>query len=41
MIRDGHIQPEAIISHRMKLEDALEGYRLFQAREAMKVVLTP
>jgi threonine dehydrogenase-like Zn-dependent dehydrogenase len=41
MIRDGHIQPEAIISHRMKLDDALEGYRLFQSREAMKVVLTP
>ena len=41
MIRDGHINPEAIISHRMKLDDALEGYRLFQAREAMKVVLTP
>jgi threonine dehydrogenase-like Zn-dependent dehydrogenase len=41
MVRKGHIHPESIISHRMKLDDALEGYRLFQQREAMKVVLTP
>jgi len=41
MVRKGQIKPEAIISHRMKLDQALEGYRLFQQREAMKVVLTP
>jgi threonine dehydrogenase-like Zn-dependent dehydrogenase len=41
MVREDKIHPEAIISHRMKLDDALEGYRLFGAREAMKVVLTP
>jgi threonine dehydrogenase-like Zn-dependent dehydrogenase len=41
MVRKGQIHPEAIISHRMKLDQALEGYRLFQEREAMKVVLTP
>jgi len=41
MIEDGTLDPESIISHRFKLDDALEGYRLFQAREAMKVVLTP
>jgi len=41
MVEDGTIDPTAIISHRMKLEDAVKGYELFQAREAMKVVLTP
>jgi len=30
-----------IISHRMKLEQAEEAYRLFDAREATKIVLTP
>ncbi|MDP9325637.1 MAG: alcohol dehydrogenase catalytic domain-containing protein [Candidatus Dormibacteraeota bacterium] len=41
LIEKGELHPESIISHRMKLDDALEGYRLFQSREAMKVVLTP
>ena len=41
LVREGAVDPTAIISHRMKLDDALEGYRLFEAREAMKVVLTP
>ena len=41
LIEDGELHPESIISHRMKLEDALTGYQLFGSREAMKVVLTP
>ncbi|HET9050639.1 MAG TPA: zinc-binding dehydrogenase, partial [Candidatus Dormibacteraeota bacterium] len=41
LIRGGAVDPTAIISHRMSLDDAIEGYRLFEAREAMKVVLTP
>ena len=41
LIEDGELHPESIISHRMKLDQALEGYRLFEDREAMKVVLTP
>lgn len=41
LIRSGTVDPTAIISHRMPLEDAAEGYRLFDAREALKVVLTP
>ncbi len=40
LIREGAVDPTAIISHRMTLDQAIEGYELFEAREAMKVVLT-
>lgn len=35
------LDPTTIITHRLPLDDAVEGYRAFAAREAMKVVLTP
>ncbi len=38
---DGTIDPIPLISHRMKIDDAVEGYRLFEAREATKVLLEP
>jgi threonine dehydrogenase-like Zn-dependent dehydrogenase len=41
LIAAGRLKPDAIISHRMKLEDAEEAYRMFDAREATKIVLTP
>ncbi|HSS60362.1 MAG TPA: alcohol dehydrogenase family protein [Candidatus Limnocylindrales bacterium] len=41
LIAAGRLQPEKIISHRMKLEDAAEAYRMFDQREATKIVLTP
>jgi len=41
LTREGAIDPTAIISHRMKLDEAVEGYRIFENREALKVVLTP
>ncbi len=41
LIAAGRIHPESIISHRMKLDDATEAYRMFDAREATKIVLTP
>jgi threonine dehydrogenase-like Zn-dependent dehydrogenase len=41
LIRDGRIDPKVMISHRMPLSEAPEGYRLFEAKEAMKVVLDP
>ena len=40
-VRTGGIDPTAVITHRMDLDDAVEGYRLFESREAMKVVLKP
>lgn len=35
----GQADPTVIVSHHMSLEDAPEGYRLFEAKDAMKVVL--
>lgn len=41
LIRDGRIDPKVIISHRLPLSEAPEGYRLFDTKEALKVVLEP
>ena len=41
LIAARRIKPEMIISHRMKLDQAAEAYRMFDAREATKIVLTP
>ena len=41
LIEAGRLHPEKIISHRMKLEQAEEAYRIFDAREATKIILTP
>lgn len=38
---DGELDPTRAITHRMPLEDAVEGYELFSSRAAMKVVLEP
>ncbi|MEN1940220.1 zinc-dependent alcohol dehydrogenase [Luteimonas sp. MJ174] len=42
-IGEGRLAPEVIISHRMKLADAAQGYEMFEAQEddCRKVVLTP
>ncbi|MDB5933479.1 MAG: glutathione-dependent formaldehyde dehydrogenase [Massilia sp.] len=42
-IEEGKLHPNAIISHRMKLEQAAEGYKMFDKKEdnCRKVVLTP
>jgi 2-desacetyl-2-hydroxyethyl bacteriochlorophyllide A dehydrogenase len=37
----GRLRPSAMISHRMGLSEAVEAYRLFEAREATKIVLDP
>jgi len=39
LIAAGRLKPESIISHRMKLDEAEEAYRIFDAREATKIVL--
>src|SRR5437870_11167105 len=41
LIAAGRLHPEKIISHRMKLDQAEEAYRIFDAREETKIVLTP
>lgn len=40
-ISHGELDPTPTITHRMPLTDAAEAYRLFDTREATKVVLTP
>lgn len=37
----GRLDPLPVVSHRLSLEDAAEGYRLFDGRRASKVVLSP
>ena len=41
LIRLGRIDPVPTVSHRMRLEDAPEAYKMFEAREATKIILTP
>ncbi|NRR34394.1 glutathione-dependent formaldehyde dehydrogenase [Oxalobacteraceae bacterium] len=42
-IEDGDLHPEVIISHRLKLHQAAEGYRMFDEKEdnCRKIVMTP
>jgi alcohol dehydrogenase len=40
-IAAGRLDPARVVTHRLPLADAAEAYRLFDAREATKVVLTP
>lgn len=42
-IETGKLQPEAIITHRMALEQAAEGYKIFDKKQqdCRKVILTP
>ena len=39
LIAAGRLKPDSIISHRMRLDEAEEAYRMFDAREATKIVL--
>ncbi|MCA1823966.1 MAG: alcohol dehydrogenase catalytic domain-containing protein [Mycobacteriales bacterium] len=38
-VADGRLDPTVVVSHRLPLADAAEGYRLFDSKEALKVVL--
>lgn len=42
-IETGRLQPDAIISHRLSLEQAAEGYKIFDKKQedCRKVILTP
>jgi threonine dehydrogenase-like Zn-dependent dehydrogenase len=41
LVRDGTVDPAALITHTLPLEEGLKGYELFESREALKVVLKP
>lgn len=40
-IQEGLIDPSALITHRLRLDQAELGYELFESRRALKVVLAP
>jgi 2-desacetyl-2-hydroxyethyl bacteriochlorophyllide A dehydrogenase len=41
LIADGRLDPAAVVTHRMALADAPDAYRLFDSRQATKIVMTP
>jgi alcohol dehydrogenase len=41
MLTAGTLDPSPLVTHHMPLDDAAEAYRLYDRREAMKIVLTP
>jgi threonine dehydrogenase-like Zn-dependent dehydrogenase len=41
LVAEGRVDPLAIVSHRLLLEDAPKGYELFDQRQASKVLLRP
>jgi alcohol dehydrogenase len=41
LVAAGRLDPTPVITHRLALADAAEGYRMFDQREATKVVLQP
>jgi alcohol dehydrogenase len=41
LVADGRLDPTLVLTHRLSLSEAAEGYRMFDAREATKVVLRP
>jgi threonine dehydrogenase-like Zn-dependent dehydrogenase len=40
-LAEGLLDPTPVVTHRLPLADAAEAYRLFDSREATKVVLSP
>jgi threonine dehydrogenase-like Zn-dependent dehydrogenase len=41
LIEAGLLDPAPLVTHRMKLDEAADAYRLYDNREALKIVLTP
>jgi threonine dehydrogenase-like Zn-dependent dehydrogenase len=41
LVKEGIVDPTILITHRLPLEDAVKGYKLFESHEALKVILTP
>ena len=41
LIEAGKLDPAPLVTHHMKLDDVAEAYRLYDEREALKIVLTP
>jgi threonine dehydrogenase-like Zn-dependent dehydrogenase len=41
MLAAGTLDPAPLVTHHLKLDDAVEAYEIYDRREALKIVLTP
>jgi threonine dehydrogenase-like Zn-dependent dehydrogenase len=41
LIEAGRLDPAQIVSHRMRLDEGVRAYEMFDSREATKILLTP
>jgi 2-desacetyl-2-hydroxyethyl bacteriochlorophyllide A dehydrogenase len=41
LLSDGSLDPAPLVTHHMKLDEAAEAYRVYDNREALKIVLSP
>jgi threonine dehydrogenase-like Zn-dependent dehydrogenase len=41
LLDSGKLDPSPLVTHHMKLDDAVEAYDLYDRREALKIILTP
>ena len=41
MLQSGTLDPTPLVTHHLPLDDAAEAYRVYDRREALKIVLTP
>jgi threonine dehydrogenase-like Zn-dependent dehydrogenase len=41
LLDSGKLDPNPLVTHHMKLDDAVEAYAIYDRREALKIILTP
>jgi threonine dehydrogenase-like Zn-dependent dehydrogenase len=41
LLDSGRIDPTPLVTHHMKLDEAVEAYDIYDRREALKILLTP
>jgi alcohol dehydrogenase len=41
LLASGELDPAPLVTHHMKLDEAPDAYRVYDNREALKIVLTP
>ena len=41
LLEAGKLDPTPLVTHHMKLDDAVQAYDIYDRREALKIILTP
>jgi len=41
LLSEGKLDPAPLVTHHMKLDEAPDAYRVYDNREALKIVLSP